>query len=560
MGTGITELAIVILIAAVLGTIAKLLKQPTIIAYLATGVVIALFGFFNFENQEVFTLFSDLGIMFLLFLVGMEISYDSLRLVGKTSFFVGLGQIIFTATVGFIIANLLGFPFIPAIYIAIALTFSSTIIIIQLLSDKKALNSLYGKISVGFLLVQDFVAIIILIFLGGLESGGSVSVVNIGITIIQGIILFILMFYLGRNIFPYIFNKIADSRELLFLSSLAWLFVLTALVEQIGFSIEIGGFLAGLALSNSSQHFEISSRIKPLRDLFLIIFFAILGFSVAFSSFAGLLVPIIILSLFVLVGNPIIVLTIMGLMGYEKRISFLSGITVAQISEFSLVVAALGLRVGHISEEIVALITAVGVITITTSTYMIVHSEKIFKILSPYLSVFEKKKKNNIKIPSDKISKPIVLIGFHRTGESIARGIDKDKFLVIDFDPEVISRLNKKGYATMFGDVSHYEIIENLDFEAAKVIVSTSPTLNDNMALISSIQKRSKSSKRPKIIVRGDDNQSAKLLYEAGADYVLVPEYVSGHYLNRILKDESNLKSLDKIKIKDMELISSKNI
>ncbi|MEX1014311.1 MAG: cation:proton antiporter [Candidatus Paceibacterota bacterium] len=563
MGTGITELAIIMVVAAVLGIIARLLKQPTIIAYIATGAVIVGFGFLSFENQEVLHIFSEIGIILLLFLVGMEINYESLRLVGKTSLFVGLGQIIFTAFFGFLISTFLGFETITALYIAIGLTFSSTIIIVQLLSDKKALNGLYGKISVGFLLVQDFVAIIILLVLGGIEAGGSVSLGKILLTTLEGIALFVAMVILGRKLFPFIFNKIAQSRELLFLSSLAWLFVLTAVISKIGFSIEIGGFLAGLALANSSQHFEIASRVKPLRDLFMLVFFAILGSSVAFSSLSGLGFPIIILSLFVLIGNPLIVLIIMGLMGYEKRVSFLSGVTVAQISEFSLIVAALGLRIGHINQEVVALITAVGVVTITVSAYMIVYADRIFKVLSPYLDIFERKNKKDIKISKDEMSKPIVLIGFKRTGQSIASGIDKDELLVIDFDPEVITELDRHGYTTFFGDISDFDIADSIDLKAAKVIISTSPVLSDNQSFLNSVKKRIKKvdeDSRPKLIVRAENKIEAKILYKEGADYVLVPEFVSGHYLNEIIKDSKDLSILKDIRKRDLLSIKDSNL
>ena len=200
-----------------------------------------------------------------------------------------------------------------AAYIAIALTFSSTIIVVKLLSEKNDLNSLYGRISIGFLLVQDFIAIIILLVLAGLEIGNGILWTNIALTILKGILLFIFMFWIGRVILPKIFDKIARSQELLFLMTLAWVFLLVSLVHKIGFSIEIGGFLAGIALANSSENFQIASRIKPLRDFFILLFFIVLGSSIILTHFNGLTMPVIIFSLFVLIGNPLIVLIIMAL-------------------------------------------------------------------------------------------------------------------------------------------------------------------------------------------------------------------------------------------------------
>ena len=555
MVTGIGEIAVVMLIAAVLVVIAKLLKQPTILAYLVAGVVIGIFGFFHFDRGDIFNVFSDLGIMFLLFLVGLEINYTSLRLVGKTSLIIGLGQIIFTSFFGFIISRVLGFAGIEALYIAIGLTFSSTIIIIQLLSAKDALNSLYGKISIGFLLVQDFVAIIILITLAGIQMGEGINFVGILITVVEGMILFVIMLALGRKVIPYIFNKIAHSQELLFLSSLAWLFSIAAIVEQAGFSIEIGGFLAGLALANSSERFEISSRMRPLRDFFLLIFFVILGSSMAFSQIGGLLVPIIILSLFVLIGNPIIVIILMGLMGYEKRVSFMAGVTVAQISEFSLIIAAMGFRLGHIGEGTVSVITAVGVVTITTSTYLIIHADKIFRKISPYLKFFDRIKKREIHLPVDNLDKPIVLFGYHRTGQSLASHIPKEDLLVIDFDPTVIKHLKDSGYVSVFGDITDFDIFEKVNLKKARLVISTSPRLENNLNLLHQLGKGSPSKQAPKVIVRSDNEKEARILYKAGADYVLMPHFISGHYLSSIITGDPELKTLKALKRRDIKMM-----
>ncbi len=560
MGGGILEIAIVLLLASVLGIIAKLLKQPTLLAYLATGVVIAYFGFFNFNNQEILKAFSDIGIMLLLFLVGLEMNYKLIKLVGKESLIGGVVQVLFTALAGFGIANLFGFAYIESIYIAIALAFSSTIVVVQLLSDKKAINSLYGKLSIGFLLVQDFIAILVLVTLSGIESGASFSYQGLIFTVIKGIFLFGAILFLGRNLFPYIFNKIAKSSELLFLSSLAWLFVMAAITKEIGFSIEIGGFLAGLALANSSENFEISLKVRPLRDFFIVVFFAILGSHMALANFSGLFWPILIFSLFVLIGTPLVIMIVMGIMGYEKRTSFFSGVTLAQISEFGLLLVAFGSRIGHIGDEVVALITAVGVITITVSTYLIVHAEAIFEFLSPYLNIFERKKRTSVDFEEEILEEPIILIGCHRTGEAIASSASKDEVLIIDFDPGVVKKVRDKGYKAIFGDISDVGIFEKVDFAKAKVVVSTSPNLDDNLMLISKVGKHKKEKEFPKVVVRADSELEAKMLYEEGADYVLMPNFISGHYISRLVKIDSDFEMLDTLKKRDLRLMDEENI
>ncbi|MCL5004657.1 MAG: cation:proton antiporter [Patescibacteria group bacterium] len=558
MPTGIFELAIVVLIAAVLGIAAKLTKQPVVLAYLATGAIIAYFGFFNIADKEAFYLFSDLGIMFLLFLVGMEINYTSLRLVGRASFIIGLGQVIFTFIGGFLIAFLLNYDYLTSAYISIALTFSSTIIVIKLLSEKKDLNSLYGKISVGILLIQDIVVILLLIILAGFEAQGNFVIKDIIFTIIKGLALFGAMAYLGRKIFPPVFKKIAHSQELLFLTSIAWLFVTAAGVSKLGFSIEIGGFLAGLALANSSEHFQIASRVRSLRDFFILIFFVILGATIAISDLSNLTWPIIIFSLFVLIGNPLIVLAIMGLIGYRRRTSFMCGVTVAQISEFSLVLAAMGAKVGHITNGAVSLITAVGIITITLSTYMIIYAENIFRRFSPVLRFFEKQKSKEDGPLFKEFHKPIILIGCHRTGQNIAFSIPKEDLLIVEFDPDVISQLRKMGYDYVFGDITDPDIFEAANFNTARLIISTSPDLEDNLFLLSQLNLL-ENRNQIKVITRARMERDAEILYANGADYVLLPHFTAGQYLSKTIALDPEMKILTQLKDQDMEIMKRKN-
>jgi len=553
MTGGLFELAVVILIAAVLGIVAKLLRQPIILAYLLTGITIGYFGFFQIRNGEVFSIFSDLGIMFLLFLVGLEINYTSLRLVGKTSLVAGLAQVVFTAVVGYFIAVWLGFVPLHALYVSVALTFSSTVIVVKVLSDKGDFNSLYGKISIGMLLVQDIIAIAILILLAGVqESGGGNVGGNLLFMVVKGILLFGIIIFLGRKFFPPLFDRIARSQELLFLTSLAWLFLLAALVNKIGFSIEIAGFLAGVALANSSEHFEISHRVRSLRDFFILIFFVILGSSAIISNFSGLTIPIIIFSLFVLIGNPLIVLIIMGLMGHRRRTGFMVGVAVAQVSEFSLVLAALGLKLGHITDQVVTLITSVAIITIALSTYLIMHGDTLYQWLEKILRIFEKKRVRDLEYSERGNEKSIVLIGCHRTGESLALGLPRKDLLIIDFDPDVIKKLKTKGYDVIYGDSNDDEVLYNARIEDAKLVISTSPVLEDNIMIMKKIRSFSK---KPKIVLRADTEKEAKILYEHGADYVLLPNFTAGQYLGKTIALSPEMEILSHLKENDIALM-----
>jgi Kef-type K+ transport system membrane component KefB/voltage-gated potassium channel Kch len=558
MTAGIFELAVVMLIAAVLGIVAKFLKQPVILAYLATGAVIGYFEVFKIEDQAALQMFSDLGIMFLLFLIGLEINYTSLRAVGKVSLAVGLGQVVFTSVIGYGIAMLFGFELLPALYIAVALTFSSTIIVVKLLSEKRDVNSLYGKISIGMLLVQDFIAIVILLVLAGIGASEESMWAGIASTMVKGVSLFFFMMWIGRKFLPKLFDRAARYPELLFLISLAWLFLIVAAVEEIGFSIEIAGFLAGLALANLSENFQIAGRIRPLRDFFILLFFVVLGSSfVVGQNLDGLVLPLTAFSLFVLVGNPLIVLAIMGFMGYRKRTAFMAGLTVAQISEFSLVLVALGSKLGHIDAKIVSLVTAVGVTTITLSTYLMLYADSIFRRIGGLLTFFERKVTKENGWRAAEYHKKFILIGAHRTGQSIAMSLPKEDLVIIDFDPEVIAELRRWGFDYVFGDISDPEIMEAIDFDSAHLVISTSPDIEDNLFLISELLSRPR---RPKIIMRADDEAQAQLLYRYGADYVLLPNFTAGQYLGKTIALDPELKMLEQLKKRDLVMLRNTRV
>jgi Kef-type K+ transport system membrane component KefB len=557
MGTGIIELAVVVFIATVLGIIARMLKQPLILAFIGTGIIISHLGFFHLNDAETLQIFSDLGIMFLLFLVGLEIDFSSLKLIGKPSLIIGAAQIIGTFIVGFILSSLLAFSPIQSAYIAIAMTLSSTVIVVKLLSEKKETGSLYGKISVGLLLVQDLVVILILVLLSGIASGSGFVPMQLMITVGKAILLFGATILIGRKVIPVIFDKIALSQELVFLSSISWAFIVAAIVSHptIGFPIEVGGLLAGISLSNSSHQFQIFSKIKYLRDFFILIFFVILGSSLVFSNYVNIILPLLAVTLFVLIIKPLIVMTIMGVMGYRKKTGFLTALTIAQISEFSLVLASMGMKLGHLSTETVSIITGAAIISIALSTYASTHAEGLYQKLSPFLSAFQRKRLTEKFSEEEEFAKPIILIGSHRLGQSIAFNLKKEDVLVIDFDPEIIHFLKKYGYTYLFGDIGDEEILERANIHNANLVISTMPDFKENSMLIKEISALKKQGIAIKIIVRSDDEKEVELLYRQGADYVIFPHFTSGQFLGRSISIDPHMHMLEDLKEWDLKMI-----
>lgn len=557
MGDFYLELTLVITSAAFLSILFKILKQPPVLAYILVGVILGPLGILHIQGTEFMKSLAEIGITLLLFMLGLELRFSELKSVGKISLITGVGQIVFTTIVGFLITTMLGFPPITALYISIALTFSSTIIIVKLLSDKRDLNSLYGKISVGFLLVQDFVAIIALILLSGFAGGGDVSVKDFLVIVLKAVVLFGWVIILSRKVLPILINKIAHAPETLFLFSLAWAFGIAALVSSpiVGFSIEIGGFLAGLALANSYESYQIVTKIRPLRDFFITIFFVTLGMGLLISDFNSILIPGILLSLFVLIGNPVIVMILMGVFGYRKRTGFMAGLTVAQISEFSLIVMFMGNRLGHVSNENIALITFVGAVTFVISTYMILNSNTLYKYLSPYLGIFERSNAKEKNIKNIEFDNHIVLIGAKRMGEGVLNALikNKDKVVVLDFDPDVINKLKEDKVECFFGDISDPEIQDLVNLESARLVISTITDVEDNKLLLTSIKQLKK---KPKVVMQTLEKEHAKELYDYGADYVVLPHVAGGHHLAKILVDENHLEIIEEYKKKELSQFS----
>ena len=322
------------------------LRQPLILAYIFVGILVgpAILGWVTARDQV--DLLARLGIAMLLFVVGLKLDLHLIRTLGPVALATGLGQVIFTSVIGYFLALPLGLNPIAAIYVAVALTFSSTIIIVKLLSDKREIDTLHGRIAVGFLIVQDVVVVLVMI---GLSAYGMVGASNeLGRTLLlmllKGAGLLVGIGLLMRYILPWLLHRLARSLELLVLFSIAWAVFLAILGDSLGFSKEVGAFLAGISLASTRYREAIGARLVSLRDFLLIFFFIDLGAQLDMGTLTGQLGPAIILSLFVLIGNPLIVMVIMGVMGYRRRTGFLAGLTVAQISEFSLILGALGIN------------------------------------------------------------------------------------------------------------------------------------------------------------------------------------------------------------------------
>jgi len=552
-----TELSVIILIATIIAMVMRLLKQPLIVGYIIAGIISGPYVLNILHSTEHIELFSKIGITVLLFIVGLNLSPKVIKEVGKVSLVTGIGQVLFTSLIGLVIALVLGIDRIAAFYVAIALTFSSTIIILKLLSDRGDLNKLYGKISIGFLLVQDIIATIILLLVSSFASAGNTNLLTlIGILILKGVVIFTVLYVVSIYVMPRVSKFLATSQELLFLFSITWGFGIAALFQFLGFSVEIGALIAGVVLSLTPFSYEIGSRMKPLRDFFIVLFFILLGSQMVLDNVGVLIIPAIILSIFVLIGNPIIVVILMNLLGYKRRTGYMAGLTVAQISEFSLILAALGFNLGHLNREILSLITLVGLITIAGSTYFILYADRIYPKIEKLLKFLELRKNNGKDLGSGDEKYELILFGFDRVGHDFINSfkkLDKD-YLVIDFNPESIERLQSQGIPARFGDAQDSEFLRDLPIDKVKLAASTIPDFKTNMLITKNLH-----SKNPRIIIImiAQNIKESEELYENGATYVIMPHYLGALHATKLIdrigldKSEFNFekqKHLDKLK------------
>jgi len=515
-----------IIISLIIALILKFFKQPVMIAYILSGMIIAYFSLIYPKNIEIFSLFSQFGIAFLLFIMGLSLNPRVLKQVNKVSIFAGTLQIIFTFVFAFLLSITLGFNKIFSLYIASALTFSSTIIVIKILSDKQEIDSLYGKISTGILILQDLVVLLLLALIQNFKNNNFL----LAEFIFFALALFIFIILMSLYILPKITRFIAKNQELLFLFSISWCFFLASIFYKLNLGMEIGALIAGISLSVSPYSIEISSKVKSLRDFFLIIFFINLGLQLTNISSYRVFIFAIIFSLFTIIFKFLITSIALGSLGYTKRTSFFTAI----------------------SSEISSIIILTGIFTIFISTYLMYFCDKIYLKISKYLSIFEKK---GIKEKSNKEKKEYdyVLLGYNRTGFSLLKSLIKlnKTFVVIDYDPTVIDRLKKKKIPFIYGDASDVEMLDEINIEKAKLIISTIPETDSTILLINKIKNKNKDTI---IIVTARQINEAIEFYKLGADYVILPHFLGGKNTAELIeRAKTNKKIYEEEKIKQIK-------
>ncbi len=529
-----SELSLVIVVTAVVSIIMKLIKQPLILGYILSGLIVGPAALGLIHSTAMFESFSGIGIALLLFIIGLGMSLGELKRLGSVVLLTAATTFLTIFSAGFATSTLLGFGKTEAMITGLALFFSSTIIIVKILTDKKEQNRLHGQIAIGVIVIDDIVATLALLFIVAGKDGGSFQISELVLLAAKSIFLLISLALASTKLIPKIAKYMASNQELLFLFAIAWGFGIATLFERAGFSIEIGALFAGIALASSPYVKEIASRLKPLRDFFVVIFFITLGQSMSLGNIAAGLVPALILSAIVMLVKPLAVITATGLMGYPKRVAFKAGINLSQISEFSIILVLLATSVGMVRPELSAIITLVAIITIAISTYLMHYDDVLFEKFDRInIKLFEKE----VTFREKKQAKPyeLVLFGYDQGGYEIIKTFKElgKKYLVIDYDPDVIEILEKRKIDYLYGDAADLELLKEAQIDKSKLIVSIIVGHEVNKFVVSTMDRLNPDAV---IISRADTVTEANELYDLGASYVMMPHYIGNERVSSFIR------------------------
>jgi Kef-type K+ transport system membrane component KefB len=475
-GDLLNTLGICLVAGALFALLGRQLRMPSIVAYLLAGVLLGpLTGWVHFTPED--QLIPKVGIVLLLFLVGLELSFDKIKGVGRVAVVAGLGQVIFTAVGGLALCHLLGFTLMEALFLAVALTFSSTVVVVKLLQEQNELDSLYGRIAVGIFLVQDLVAVLMLTFLSGVgrneEFTWELLARGLGAAFGGTLVVLALVLVATRWLLPRPLRWAARSPETLFILSLSWCFLIVLLAEALQLSVEIGAFLAGLGLAQFPFNDDLRRRVHPLMNFCIAVFFVSLGVEMDFGGGLADLGTTAVLATFVLLGNPFIFIVIIAWMGYSRRTSFRAGVTVAQISEFSFILIAMGLHAGLYGANVLSITALVGLVTITGSAYLIRYSDPLFQAFSRWglLNWLPDQPEEMETDGDDSRTGHVIVVGMNTLGRELVRRLQArgEKVLAVDTDPAKLMDLPGQ---TLTGSVEYTSVLHAAGLDKAKLLVS----------------------------------------------------------------------------------------
>lgn len=530
----IHNLAIIIIAATLFAILGSKTRQPLILGYFLAGIIIGPTVLNLITDSKDILLLSEMGIALLLFMIGLELDLGTFKKIGISSTIIGILQVVITSAIGYGIFRLLHFSPVVSIYLGLIFSFSSTMVVAKLLREKMEIDTLHGQLVIVILLIQDIFAVGSLSFLQSLNNTSLFEITQLMTEAVIMITFGMISYYL---ILPPILKEANKSPELMFITAVSTMFAFSALASFFHFSVVIGAFVAGLVLSNTEYSEEISSRIKPLRDFFLIIFFVVIGMQVSFVGLKTYLIPLIAILILAWLLKPILIFLIVRLFKYSTRTSFFTGAKLGQIGEFSFVLAAQGLALNHLSPDIFSMVTVVTIISLVSTAYVIKYNNHFYRLSSILLSPFNRftnRETKELKRIKRQMKDHIVLFGLHKVGLHAMvtlQELNKD-FIVVDHKPEKIKNMIKNGINCIYGDLTNVEIYDHLSLSKANMVISTIQNLHGNIMLI---KKCKELNRNLTVMVVGNTEEEAVKLYKSGADMVFVPTHISGEKISNYL-------------------------
>jgi len=539
------DFTLIFFLAFLFGYLVNLLRQPPLIGYIIAGAILGNIFQHQLGNISTIEELSHLGIAFLMYIVGLHLNSKEIKEMGFKPMLIGLLQVLITSIVSFVI--LINFVnIVTTIILSVAISFSSTILIVKIISDKGEIDELYSKILIAILLIQDIFVAIFLIAINSftLHSKNFVLAILFLLFKLIGIIVVLKLFV--DYVLEKMLDQIAKNQELMFLFSVVWCFLIGTLFSLGGFSLELGSLIAGILLASSTYQPEMSSRIKPLRDFFIVLFFLLLGLKIrSISSGDIILIEILLLVIFIL--KPIVSYYIIKFFKYPVQVSFLSSISLGQVSAFSIIIIFIASQNHLIPSDIETVMTVVIIFTMAISSYLIKYNFNLFYFLVK-LGII--KYKSLPKGINKEESPSIIIFGYDRIGFSLFSMIKKlnKSYLIVDFNPAIIEKLKRNHINSIYGDVSDIDLLESINFEKTKILISTIPNFEISKLILKYVKNKNKDLV---IILTSHKIQESLELYNLGADYVILPHFLGGEYIATFLENNyDNIGELLKEKIK----------
>jgi len=546
-------LSLIIVIGAAIAFIMRLINQPLIIGYILTGIIVGPAALHLAKSPSTLTLFSDLGIALLLFIIGLGLNPRIVREVSGTASAAGLIQVAAVTIIGWLTGSWLGLSSHEAAFLGACMAISSTVIILKILGDKHEQGRLYGKIAISVSLVQDLIAIVLVV----VTSAGSDQSLAVGSAVslaAKGLVLAFLIYWSASRLLPQFQKVISGSQEFLFLFAIAWGLGSATLFQKIGLSSEIGALLAGICLASQPYAQEVAARLRPLRDFFLVVFFIALGANLSLSHLGSMFLILVAGLMLAIIVKPLVAMAVLGYLGYTKRTSFKASVALAQVSEFSIVLVLLAERRGLIGNDLVTTITFVALISIAASAYLMLFSDRIFMKLERYLNIFERSHTHGeTRQPGNY---ELVLFGYQKGGHefiNVFKQMSKN-FVVIDYDPEVIEVLENRKIHHLYGDATDVELLDEAGVAKAKLVVSTVTDFEVNSFLLNFLDRQKSNAV---VITQADSPKQAAALYDLGASYVILPHFIGGEQVGAFVRksglSKSNFKKFREAHIRQLK-------